>query len=117
MFSRTDLTEADNKNVARGSSRNISRLSTERGESNENRYLWPGSPGRSRRRLCDRSHRGFARYLQERGDRNPNEQAAERLPADLKSLIEGGAVALENAQPVIDHFAGIDATMVASYRN
>ena len=62
-------------------------------------------------------NRGFARYLQERGDRNPNEQDAERLPADLKSLIEGGAVALENAQPVIDHFAGIDATMVASYRN
>jgi hypothetical protein len=30
-------------------------------------------------------NRGFARYLQERGDRNPNEQVAERLPADLKS--------------------------------
>ena len=36
-------------------------------------------------------NRGFARYLQDRGDRYPNEQAAERLPADLKSFIEGGA--------------------------
>jgi acylpyruvate hydrolase len=53
-------------------------------------------------------HHGFARYLQERGDRNPNELAAERMPADLKSFIEGGALALENAQRVIDHFAGID---------
>lgn len=53
-------------------------------------------------------NRGFARYVQERGDRNPNERAAERLPSDLKSFIEGGAMALENAQRVIDHFAGID---------
>jgi hypothetical protein len=27
-------------------------------------------------------NRGFARYLQERGDRNPNEEAGERLPPD-----------------------------------
>jgi 2-keto-4-pentenoate hydratase/2-oxohepta-3-ene-1,7-dioic acid hydratase in catechol pathway len=53
-------------------------------------------------------NRGFARYVQERGDRNPNEQPAERLPSDLKSFIEGGAIALENAQRVIDHFAGLD---------
>jgi 2-keto-4-pentenoate hydratase/2-oxohepta-3-ene-1,7-dioic acid hydratase in catechol pathway len=53
-------------------------------------------------------NRGFARYLQERGDRNPNEQAGERLPPDLKSFIEGGASALENARRVIEHFAGID---------
>ncbi|HEX7227933.1 MAG TPA: fumarylacetoacetate hydrolase family protein, partial [Candidatus Binatia bacterium] len=58
-------------------------------------------------RVIDLNH-GFARYLQERGDRSPNEQAAERLPADLKSFIEGGAVALENAQRVINHLAGID---------
>lgn len=51
-------------------------------------------------------NRGFARYLQERGERNANEQAIERLPADLKSFIEGGAAALENAQQVIDRFAG-----------
>ena len=51
-------------------------------------------------------NRGFARYLQERGDRDPNEQAAERLPPDLKSFIEGGALALANAQQVIDHFGG-----------
>jgi hypothetical protein len=37
-------------------------------------------------------NRGFARYLQQRGDRNPNEQASERLPPDLKSFIEGGAI-------------------------
>jgi hypothetical protein len=87
----------------------LSRLSTDGGESSENRYLCP------ERRLGALAsdcvidiNRGFARYLQERGDRNPNEQAAERLPADLKSLMEGGAVALENAQRVIDHFAGID---------
>ena len=53
-------------------------------------------------------NRGFARYLQERGHRTPNEQAGERLPADLKTFIEGGAVAVENAQRVINHFAGID---------
>jgi 2-keto-4-pentenoate hydratase/2-oxohepta-3-ene-1,7-dioic acid hydratase in catechol pathway len=53
-------------------------------------------------------NRGFARYLQERGDRNPNEEAGERLPPDLKSFIEGGASALENARRVIEHFAGID---------
>ena len=58
-------------------------------------------------RVIDLNH-GFARYLHERGDRSPNEQAAERLPADLKSFIEGGAVALENAQRVINHLAGID---------
>ena len=52
-------------------------------------------------------NRGFAEYLQERGDRNPNEQALDRLPSDLKSFIEGGAIALENAQRMIDHFAGI----------
>jgi 2-keto-4-pentenoate hydratase/2-oxohepta-3-ene-1,7-dioic acid hydratase in catechol pathway len=51
-------------------------------------------------------NRGLARYLQERGDRNPNEQAGERLPPDLKSFIEGGAIALENARQVIEHFAG-----------
>ena len=52
-------------------------------------------------------NRGFARYLEERGDRNPNEHAAERLPPDLKSFIENGPLALENAQHVIDHFGGI----------
>ena len=52
-------------------------------------------------------NRGFAKYLQERGDRNPNVQALDRLPSDLKSFIEGGAIALENAQRMIDHFAGI----------
>ena len=52
-------------------------------------------------------NRGFARYLQERGDGNPNEHAAEWLPPDLKSFIEGGPLALENAQQVIDHFNGI----------
>ena len=39
--------------------------------------------------------------------RNPNEHAAEWLPPDLKSFIEGGPLALENAQQVIDHFNGI----------
>jgi hypothetical protein len=61
-------------------------------------------------------NRGFARYLEERGDRNPNEDAAERLPPDLKSFIENGPIALENAQQVIDHLTASAATMVASYR-
>ena len=52
-------------------------------------------------------NRGFSRYLQERGERNANERAIERLPADLRSFIEGGAAALENAQQVIDRFAGL----------
>lgn len=43
-------------------------------------------------------NRGFARYLQYRGDRHPTEQAAKLLPAELRSFIEGGAAALENAQ-------------------
>jgi 2-keto-4-pentenoate hydratase/2-oxohepta-3-ene-1,7-dioic acid hydratase in catechol pathway len=53
-------------------------------------------------------NRGFARYLQERGDRNPNEHAGERLSPDLKSFIEIVAIALKNAHRVINHFAGID---------
>jgi 2-keto-4-pentenoate hydratase/2-oxohepta-3-ene-1,7-dioic acid hydratase in catechol pathway len=52
-------------------------------------------------------NRGFATCLQERGDRNANERAAERLAPDLRSFIEGGAAALDNAQQVIDRFAKI----------
>jgi 2-keto-4-pentenoate hydratase/2-oxohepta-3-ene-1,7-dioic acid hydratase in catechol pathway len=52
-------------------------------------------------------NKGFARYLHDRGDGNANQQAAQGLPAHLRSFIEGGAAALENAQQVIDHFAKI----------
>ena len=54
-------------------------------------------------------NRGFARYLQERGERNADEQAVERLPPDLRSFIEGGAVALQNAQQVIDRCADMSS--------
>jgi 2-keto-4-pentenoate hydratase/2-oxohepta-3-ene-1,7-dioic acid hydratase in catechol pathway len=52
-------------------------------------------------------NRGFARYLQYRGDRHPNEQAAKLLPAELRSFIEGGAAALENAQQAIEYLAKV----------
>jgi hypothetical protein len=59
-------------------------------------------------------NRGFARYLQYRGDRHPNEQAAKLLPAQLRSFIEGGAAALENAQQAIEYLANRARMMVTS---
>jgi 2-keto-4-pentenoate hydratase/2-oxohepta-3-ene-1,7-dioic acid hydratase in catechol pathway len=48
---------------------------------------------------------GFAAYLRARGDSNADAQAAEKLPPSLRSFIECGAIGLEFAQQVIDHFA------------
>jgi 2-keto-4-pentenoate hydratase/2-oxohepta-3-ene-1,7-dioic acid hydratase in catechol pathway len=48
----------------------------------------------------------MARYLRERGDANPEPEAAVRLPARLLSFIETGTAGLEDAQCVIDHFCG-----------
>ena len=48
----------------------------------------------------------MARYLRERGDANPEPEAAVRLPARLLSFIETGTAGLEDAQCVIDHFSG-----------
>jgi acylpyruvate hydrolase len=51
-------------------------------------------------------NRGLAHYLRERGEANPEQQAALRLPSRLLSLIETGAAALQDAQRVIEHCAG-----------
>jgi acylpyruvate hydrolase len=47
-------------------------------------------------------NRGLARQLRERGESNPEQLAATRLPARLLSFIERGAPALEEAQRVIE---------------
>jgi acylpyruvate hydrolase len=52
-------------------------------------------------------NRGMARQLEERGESRAEEQAAVRLPSRLLAFIESGAPGLENAQRVIDQFAGI----------
>jgi acylpyruvate hydrolase len=46
---------------------------------------------------------GLAKYLRERGEANPEPQAAARLPSRLRSFIELGAAALEDARRVIEH--------------
>ncbi len=47
-------------------------------------------------------NRGLARELRERGESNPEQLAASRLPARLLSFIERGAPALEEAQRVVE---------------
>jgi 2-keto-4-pentenoate hydratase/2-oxohepta-3-ene-1,7-dioic acid hydratase in catechol pathway len=51
-------------------------------------------------------NRGLARYLSERGEAHPEQQAAMRLPARLLAFIETGTAGLDDAQRVIDHCAG-----------
>jgi acylpyruvate hydrolase len=51
-------------------------------------------------------NQGMAGYLRARGETNPEQRAAERLPARLLSFIETGAAGLEDARRVIDHCAG-----------
>jgi acylpyruvate hydrolase len=50
-------------------------------------------------------NRGMARYLSERDEANPEQQAATRLPSRLLSLIERGTAGLEDAERVIEQFA------------
>jgi len=52
-------------------------------------------------------NRGLARELRERGESNPEQLAATRLPARLLSFIERGSPALEEAQRVIDQSGNI----------
>jgi 2-keto-4-pentenoate hydratase/2-oxohepta-3-ene-1,7-dioic acid hydratase in catechol pathway len=52
-------------------------------------------------------NRGMVRHLQERGETNAEERAAESLPPRLLNFIECGAAGLENAQRVIDRFANV----------
>jgi 2-keto-4-pentenoate hydratase/2-oxohepta-3-ene-1,7-dioic acid hydratase in catechol pathway len=51
-------------------------------------------------------NRGMVKQLQESGEAKSEERAAASLPARLLSFIESGAAGLENAQRVIDQFAG-----------
>lgn len=48
---------------------------------------------------------GMAALLREGGEPDPEEHARERLPPDLRSVIDRGKAALDDAQRVIDHFA------------
>jgi len=52
-------------------------------------------------------NRGLARELRERGESNPEQLAATRLPARLLSFIERGSPALEEAQRVIEQSGNI----------
>ena len=46
-------------------------------------------------RIIDLNH-GMTRYLRERGEAKPEEEAATRLPSRLLSLIERGAAGVED---------------------
>lgn len=52
-------------------------------------------------------NRGMCEYLRERGESNPEQKAAERLPAKLLLFIERGAAGIEDAQRVVDHFSAL----------
>ena len=58
----------------------------------------------ARERVID-LNRGMVRYLSERGEANPEQQAATRLPSRLLSLVERGTAGLEDAERVIEQFA------------
>lgn len=51
-------------------------------------------------------NRAFARLQRERGDHNPSEVAAERVPANLTAFIAAGTVALDGAREAIEHALG-----------
>ena len=55
--------------------------------------------------VIDLNH-GLAQYLRNRGEANPEQEAAARLPSRLLSFVETGAGGLENARIVIDYCAG-----------
>ena len=52
-------------------------------------------------------NRGMTEYLRQRGESNPELQAAERVPARLLSFIERGASAIEDSQRVVEHCSGV----------
>lgn len=50
-------------------------------------------------------NRGMCEYLRGRGESNPEQKAAERVPPKLLSFIERAAAGLEDAYRVVDHFS------------
>jgi acylpyruvate hydrolase len=61
-------------------------------------------------------NRGLARYLRERGEADAEQQAAARLPPRLLPFIETGAAGLEDAQRIIEHYAGVASESSAENR-
>jgi len=57
-------------------------------------------------RIVDLNH-GMSEYLRQRGESNPEQKAAERVPARLLAFIERGAPAIEDSQRVLDHCSGV----------
>ena len=53
-------------------------------------------------------NRGMGEYLRQHGDSNPEEKAAERLPARLLPFIERGIAEIEEAQRVAEHFPSVN---------
>jgi len=57
-------------------------------------------------RIVDLKH-GMSEYLRQRGESNPEQKAAERVPARLLAFIERGAPAIEDSQRVLEHCSGV----------
>jgi acylpyruvate hydrolase len=51
-------------------------------------------------------NRAYARLLRERGDRSPDEVAADRVPAQLGAFVAAGNAALEGAKEALEHAKG-----------
>ena len=58
------------------------------------------------RQIVDLNH-GMSEYLRQRGESNPEQKAAERVPARLLAFIERGAPAIEASQRVLEHSSGV----------
>src|SRR5689334_25184877 len=56
--------------------------------------------------IVDLNH-GMSEYLRQRGESNPEQKAAERVPARLLAFIERGAPAIEASQRVLEHSSGV----------
>src|SRR5690348_8380250 len=57
-------------------------------------------------RILDLNH-GMTEYLRHRGESNPEQKAAERVPPQLLAFIEQGAAAIEDSQRVVEHCSGV----------
>jgi 2-keto-4-pentenoate hydratase/2-oxohepta-3-ene-1,7-dioic acid hydratase in catechol pathway len=53
-------------------------------------------------------NRGMAEYLRQRGESNPEQQAAQRVPARLLPFIERGSAGIDDGQRVLEHCAAAD---------
>ena len=53
-------------------------------------------------------NRGMTEYLRYRGESNPEQKAAERVPPRLLAFIERGAPAIEDIERVVEHCSAVD---------